>query len=330
MSNSIAGQLKSAARTTLNFSLIIIGLLLLLYLFSGSYTVANNERGVLLRFGKIVESNVPPGFHFAFPRPIDQVYKVPFPKVESVEIMDFSDLFPIGDKGHSFKSLTGVGSYLISGDNNLVNLECVLRYEVVDPAAYLFHLGERVETSSGAARRFLIEMACHTLVHCLARMGVDDILTNWDRIVTRVKKELQARLDELNCGLAVTFVEIKALNPPRQVQSYFDDVINAKIDRKRTIDDAESYRNQEIPAARGRAERIASEAEAHYNEVVQKAEGETERFLKQLSEYRKNPTTNRRRLYNEAMKEVFGSVGRLDLIDSGGADAPPVKIKLMK
>lgn len=329
MSDSMRGQLKSAGRTMVNFFLVIMGVLIILYVLSGIYTVENNEKGVLLRFGKIVDAHVSPGFHFAFPWPIDRVYKVPFPKVESVDIKDFSQRFSFGEGGLSFTALTGLGTYAITGDNNLVNFECVLQYEVRDSEAYLFNLGESVEKAAETAKRFLIEMACNTIIHCLAQISVGDVLTDWERIVIHVKKNLQDRLNEIECGLAVTFVEIKILKPPMQVQEYFDDVINAKIDKNRAIDNAESYKNQELPAARGRAGRLRADAEGYYTETVQNAEGEAQRFLELLSEYRNDKETTRYRLYTDALQEVLVSVGRLDLIETMG-DEPPVKIKLIK
>lgn len=328
MDKTMGGQLRSAGRMALNLFLVIAVLLAALYLGSGIYSIENNEVGVLQRFGEIIDAGVQPGIHYAFPWPVDQVSKVPFPKVERIHIKDFSQDFLFGE-GLSFSSLTGLGTYCATGDNNLVNLECVIQYEVRDPRCYLFNLGESVETSEASVRRFLIEMACNTVLHCLSHMAVDDVFTNWERIVTYVKAELQGRLDAIDSGLAVTFVEITGLRPPPRVSESFDDVINAKIDREKLVNEANSYRNQEIPAARGRADRLRSEAEGYRNEVVNNARGEAQRFLEQFGEYRKDKALTRYRLYMETLQEVFAAVGRLDIVDTSGEENP-AEIKMVK
>jgi membrane protease subunit HflK len=321
-------ELQSAMKRTLIFFLCITSVLLALYFMSGTYSVANNEVAIHQRFGKIINPNVRPGIHYALPWPFDRVNKVPT-RVERIHIQDFSQAFSFGEGGLSFTSLTGLGTYAITGDNNLVNLECVIQYEVVDPVAYLFNTGNNVEEAGQSAKLFLREMACTAVLHCLAALDVDETLTGWDLIVTLVKNNLQQRLIDLDCGLAVTFVEIKELRPPTRVQEYFDDVINAKIDKKKAINDAESYANEEIPAARGRAERLLTDGKGYFNEVVQSAEGETDRFLRQYSEYEKNPKLVRYRLYMEAVQEVLAKVERSYIVDISDGKTPAV-IKLFQ
>jgi membrane protease subunit HflK len=328
MDKSMEGQLKSAGRMALNLFLVIAVLLAVLYLCSGIYSIENNEVGVLQRFGEVIDAAVQPGIHYAFPWPVDRVSKVPFPKVERIHIQDFSQDFMFGG-GLSFSSLTGLGTYCVTGDNNLVNLECVIQYEVRDPRAYLFNLGEGVATAETAVKRFLIEMACNTVLHCLSTMAVDDVLTNWERIVTYVKAELQLRLNAVDSGVSVTFVEITGLGPPPRVSESFSDVITAKNEKKTLMEDADTYNNQEIPAARGRADRLRSEAEGYRNEVVQNARGEARRFLDQLGEYRKDKALTRYRLYMETLQAVFAAVGRLDVVDTYGKKSP-VEIKMVK
>jgi len=329
MDKSLSAQLKSAGRITLILFIGIVMILLVVYVLSGIYTVKNNEVGVHLHLGKIVDSRVPPGMHYAWPWPFDMVKKVPMPKVEKIEINDFSERFTFGAEGFSFTSLTGLGTYAITGDNNLVNLSCVIQYEVLDPEKYLFNLGDKLENVDAKVKRFLIEMACNTILHCFAEISVDQALTSWELIIDYIKMNLQKRLDEIESGLRITFIEVRELKPPSVVQEYFDDVINAKIDKEKMINDAISYQNEEIPAANGRAARLRSEGEAYRNEVVQNATGESGRFLDQLSEYVKNPELNRYRLYMEAIQEVFIGVERAYILDTS-TGSKPAKIKLFK
>jgi membrane protease subunit HflK len=330
MDKTVHGQLRSAVRTAINLLFVLVAILAVIYFLSGIYSIENNEVGVLQRFGRIIDANVQPGIHYALPWPVDKVSKVPFPKVERIHLKDFSRNFTFGVDGLSFTSLTGLGTYVVTGDNNLVNIECILQYEVRDPVSYLFNLGESVDKSEGSARRFLTEMACSTILHALAEMRVDDALTTKkDRIIQYVKQKLQQRLNELETGLAVTFVEIRELGPPAVVKEYFEDVVRAKVDKDTAIKNAETYLEQETRAANGRAARLRAEAEGYFSEVTQNAEGEARRFIEQLAEYRKDKLLTRYRLYMETLQEVLASVGRLDILDTSKG-RKPAAIKLIK
>lgn len=315
-------QLRSATKATGNLLLWLTVVLAVLYVLSGLYSVANNEIGVQLRFGKVIDPKIAPGIHYALPWPMDKVYKVPMPRVEKISITDFSQSYPP-------IAQMGVGSYAITGDNNLVNLECVIQYEVNDPEDYLFMLAAGREDAEATAQRFLREMACTSILHCLGRMNVDDVLTSWERIVTDVRVMLQLRLDAIESGLSVTFVEIRGLQPPGKVQRYFDGVTSAKHDKRRAVSDAESYRNEKTLAARGQAARIRAEADAYWNETVCTAEGDAKRFLSQLSEYHRDREGTRQRLHLEALQEVLGTVGRSYVVDTSNG-RQPATIKLFK
>ncbi len=322
MSRLLPIQLRSAIRDTGNLLLWLTAVLVILYVLSGLYSVANNEIGVLLRFGKVIDPNVAPGIHYALPWPVDRVHKVPMPKVEKISIADFS-------QGHAPITQMGVGSYAITGDNNLVNLECVIQYEISDPEDYLFNLEAGMEDVEATARSFLREMACISILHCLGRMNVDDVLTSWEQIVTDVRKNLQFRLDDIESGLSITFVEIKGLQPPSKVQRYFDGVTSAKHDKRRAISDAESYRNERTLAARGQAARTSAAADAYRNETVHAAEGDARRFLSRLSEYHRDREGTRQRLYLEAVREVLGAVGQSYVVDASDG-RQPATIKLLQ
>ena len=209
----------------------------------------------------------------------------------------------------------------ITGDNNLVNLDCIVQYKISDPEKYLF--------SHNRAERLLKDMACSRIIHCLAGMPVDTILTAGKRaIASKVKAGLQSMLEEAETGLSVVFLELKEVKAPPRVQSYFYDVINAKNDKEKTIDQAESYRNVSIPAAQARASRLLQEAEAYKNEVVTEAKGDAQRFLDHLSEYEKARSITHRRLLMDTGKEIVTTVSKLYLIDA--TEQPPPKIKLFK
>lgn len=300
-------------------ALILVGL----YFFSGFYAVSQDELGIHIRFGKIVNPVVPPGIHYRIPWPVDEIRLVRVHQVQRTHITDFrNDMAMIEEGGAPPLSLRKIPQpCAITGDNNLVNLDCIIQYKISDPEKYLFF--------HSRAERLLKDMACNRIIHCLAGMPVDTILTAGKRaIASEVKAGLQAMLEEADTGLAVVFLELKEVKAPPRVQSYFYDVINAKNDKEKAIDFAESYRNVSIPSAQARASKLIHEAEGYKNKVVTEARGDAQRFLDRLSEYSKSRSITHHRLLMETGKEIMTTINKLYLVDS--TEEPPPKLKLFK
>jgi membrane protease subunit HflK len=303
---------RGSIRHTAGFGLWIALGLMLVYLGSGIYSVAPHEVGVVLRCGRIAEAAVPPGIHYALPWPVDRVARVPVRNVMRLSVDDFHEG---SDIARTFRAMSGLESYLLSGDNNVVTVSCVLQYSIADPASYLFTLAD----SEGALR----SLACNTLIHAMARLTVSDILTvGKASIQLYVQQELQRQLDELESGLVITFVELQDVRPPNQVQANFNDVINSKIDRDKAINNAISYRNERLPQAKAEADRLLREAEAYRERVVVRAEGDSDRFLKQLAAYQRAPSITRRRLYLELLAEIMPTVRKSCIV--GEQDGHPL------
>jgi len=299
---------RLSIRRTASFAMWILAGLAVVYLGSGIYSIAPSEVGVVLRFGRIAETSVGPGIHYALPWPVDRVYRVPVRTVMRLSVDDFHEM---SELAQVFDSVTGLASYLLSGDNNVVTVSCVLQYSILDPVKYLFALGD--------SERTLRSLACNTLIHALSTLPVSEILTTSKASIQRyVEVELQRRLDELDSGLVITFVELQEVRPPTQVQEYFNDVINAKIDRDKAVNNAISYRNEKIPQAKAEAERLIRNAEAYQQRVVARAEGDTRRFLSQLDEYQRAPEITRRRLYFEFLQEILPKLRRSCLVGQEG------------
>ena len=313
--DSRGSTMRISIRRTASFAMWILVGLAVVYLASGIYSIAPSEVGVVLRFGRIAEASVGPGIHYALPWPVDRVYRVPVRTVMRLSVDDFHELSEVG---RAFDSLTGLASYLLSGDNNVVTVSCVLQYSILDPSKYLFALNNSEQT--------LRSLACNTLIHALSTLPVSEILTTGKASIQRyVEIELQRRLDELDSGLVITFVELQEVRPPTQVQEYFNDVINAKIDRDKLVNNAISYRNEKIPQAKAKAERLIRNAEAYQQRVVARAEGDTQRFLSQLEGYRRAPEITRRRLYFELLQEILPKLRQSCLIGQDG-DHPLARV----
>ena len=307
---TIKKNLRLTARSTKVFLWRVLVILLIIYACSGIYSISSNEVGVLQRFGKIVNSHVMPGIHYSFPWPIDRIDKVAIKKVHRIIFDDFSENSEIS---RTFRDLTALDSYCITGDNNVVNLICVLQYTIDQPADYLFQVNINEQV--------LKNMLSSTIIHTLASMPVDEILTYGKRYIgNSIKLELQKRLDALQTGLGITFVELREVSPPEIVQSYFNDVINAQIDKKKCITTAESYRNEQILKAKAQANRLLQRAAAYKTKVMAEAEGETQRFLKQLKQAGRDLTATRQQLYIQFVKETWPKIEQKYVVEPGAAD----------
>lgn len=313
--------MKKAISGTGVFSLYILLILAVLYLLSGLYSISQSQIGVHQRFCRVVNPNVGPGIHYALPWPIGRVDKVPVKIVRRIVIDDFSSAVERDSIAYSFREMTGLTPCCISGDNNIVNILCTVQYTISKPMDYLF----KIENNE----RLLRNIFCNAMIKCLARLQVDEILTYGKRnIENHLKSEVQQELDELSCGLMVSFVELRDVRPPSGVQSAFDDVINAKIDKRKIVNEAESYRNERIPRAKATANRMVEQARTYKIERILKAQGETQRFLAQLEVYQQKKTTTRKKLYLDFIREIFSRIEKVYIIESKGGKNP-VKIKVL-
>jgi membrane protease subunit HflK len=318
----IVKYLKNSINDTLKFSRWILLILFVAYLFSGIYSISQNEIGVLQRFGKVINDYVKPGIHYALPWPIDKINKVPIKMVNRVQIDDFYPSDNVNLPSNQFFQKTGLESYGISGDNNIVVINCVIQYTILKPVEYIFNLQQ--------PKQVLYDIACNNILKCLSKMPVDEILTFGKLIIEEyIQNNTQMHLDKMNSGLQITFVELKEVNPPKEVQQYFNDVVNAKIDKRQIVNTAESYRNEKLPEAKGKANRLLQEAESYKNKVICEAEGETKRFLSKLETYQGTENINKKRLYLEFAKNVFSNLEEKYIIDQND-DQELIKLKIVK
>ena len=278
------------------------------YLFAGLYYVDQNQIAVLTRFERIIDGNVMPGLHYALPWPIDRRIKIPVKQVETLVIDDFAGEYEEKSPPARFEQLTGLKPYCITGDNNIVTITLLIKYTVINPVDYLYG----VKSGEG----IMNHLAATIIIHNLAALGVDEILTfGKKKIENDVKIQLQRQLDSLNSGIGVSFVEIKEINPPKTVQQDFDDVVNAQVDKRKVINVAQSYSNEVISYARSKANLIVAEAESYSNEKLQAAEGDVSRFLSRLEEYKKAPAINRSKYYLDFIREIYPLLEEIRVID---------------
>ncbi|TDB02371.1 FtsH protease activity modulator HflK [Halomonas marinisediminis] len=260
------------------------GLLLLVALAiwaaSGFYLVDQSERGVVLRFGKFQEV-VTPGLQWNPPL-IDDVRMVNVTRV---------------------RSLTQTQS-MLTRDENIVEVEISAQYQVADPRDFVLNVRNpqlSIENALDSALR-----------HVVGGTDMIDILTSGREILgSSVASRLQSYQDIYGTGIRLQTINIESTSAPDQVIDAFDDVIRAREDRQRTINQGMAYANAIIPEAQGQAQRIVEQGQGYRESVVAEARGQASRFNALLGQYEEAPSIMRERLYLDAISEVFGSTPKV-------------------
>lgn len=278
---------------------LIIAILVAVWLFSGFYIVNEGTRGVVLRFGEYSRTTLP-GWNWHWPYPIEETRVV---DVESRRIICVGYEPCTGGRARPVLS----EGLMLTQDENIVNVQLAVQWQVGDPERYLFTLLEPEQT--------LKELTESALREVVGKRTMDFVLTEGRAEVVDATRELvQQALDRYNAGIRVVEVAIQGIQPPEQVQEAFADVIRAREDEQRFINEAKAYSNEVLPQAAGQAARIREEAEGYRARVVAEAEGGSARFLSLLAEYKQAPQVTRERLYIETMQEILGSTSKA-LID---------------
>ena len=268
---------------------IVVVLLLVFWGVTGFYKVEEAERGVVLRFGKHVDTTQK-GLHWHLPTPIEKVIKVDITKVHTVPLR----------------------ATMLTQDENIVDLEGSVQYQVADATKYLFNV-RTPEIALAQATESAIRQS-------IGRTKMDYVITEGrGQIAVQVKDIIQKIVDNYGTGMHIIKVNIQHARPPEAVKDAFDDVTQSREDEERLKNEAQTYSNGVIPKARGAAARIREEAEAYKSEVVANAEGEAERFTQLLTEYRKAPEVTRERLYLETMEAVLSNSSKV-LVDTKGSN----------
>ncbi|MBW7470584.1 FtsH protease activity modulator HflK [Marinobacter sp. M216] len=252
--------------------------------FQSFYTVDEQERAVVLRFGEYNRTENP-GLRFKVPL-IDDVTKV---RVTSVRTAESS-------------------GQMLTQDENLVTVDLQVQYRVGDAQAYVLNVRD-----SNQALAFATDSA---LRHEVGSSSLDDVLTEGRaELSVRVEQRLQRFLVEYGTGLEIVRVNVESTQPPPAVQDAFREVQRAREDEQRVKEEAETYRNKVVPEARGQAQRMIEEANAYKQEVIERARGETARFLELLAVYQNSPTVTRDRMYLQTLETVLSSSSKI-LVDT--------------
>ena len=278
---------------------VLIGILVI-WLLTGIYVVGPDEVGVVRTFGEFTRVTQS-GLNWKFPSPIETANT---PKVTEVKRIEFG-----------FRSLKN-GQYrtvekeslMLTGDENIVDAEMIVQYKIKDPVKYLFNIVEPELTVREAA-----EASLRTVV---GRNKIDETLTTGKfTIQEETKEQVQSILDKYESGIHIVAVQLQDVSPPKEVIGAFKDVASAKEDKNRMINQAEGYRNDVIPKARGEAEAMIRDAEGFKESRIKRAEGDATKFTTILKEYKKAKSITEKRLYLETMEKVLPGIEKIIIPD---------------
>ncbi|MDR0966260.1 MAG: FtsH protease activity modulator HflK [Myxococcales bacterium] len=306
--NAVA-DVRRVLRAGRRFTLFLGGLGGLLYLMSGLYAIEPEQRGVVFRFGRILEDEALPGIHYRLPWPIDRVERLRTTEVRTLEVAF--------DEPQVLKG--GESDALLTGDENLLLAQLIVQYTVREPARFL--------VSTSDPERLLERLAREAALIHFARTGVDEALTTArQELQTLLRDDLQASSDAMALGIRVSSLQIRKIDPPSAVATAFKDVGSAREDRQKRVEEAQGERNRRLPEARGEAQRMRSEAGAAAQEAIAHARGDAERFIAAWSEYRKARAITAHRDYLEAVEAILPRVKKIVANPNaeGGGAAKPV------
>lgn len=271
---------SKALKLSFNFLKILVGIVIIFYLFSGFFTIKQDEVGIILRWGKIVGIGkrriLKPGFHWAYPLPIDKVVRIPVKKIKSVEIKEFwdTDLDKANVKPSPFL-IPWLHGYIVTGDENIIHTSWHVEYQIQDPISYLINVKDE--------EKLIKDAVCNAIISVISNFSVDEALrTRLENASTLVKIEAQKRLESVDSGITIIAVYLDRSVPPLQVADAFNKVIKAEQIKSSKINEAKSYANKVINTAKGEAAKILSEAQTYKNEVVNASLADAE-YIKKLT-----------------------------------------------
>ena len=288
---------RKAAKGSFKYIFILA---FVVWMATGIYIIDPAERGVVLRFGAF-QTSTTQGPHWHIPYPVESVYKVNVEQVRSAEI-------GFRNAQNSYSGGVSSESLMLTRDENMVDVKLAVQYKIANAQDYLFNVSNP-------------ELTLSHVVQSIIRQVVGDntmdfvLTTGRDQVAQEVKTASQALINDYGLGIQITAVTMQDAQPPVQLKAAFDDVVKAREDEQRYINEARAYANDIVPKARGASQRLLAEAEAYKSEVVSKSEGEAYRFSQILTEYTKAPGVTKERLYRETLEDVLSNTNKV-IVDS--------------
>lgn len=279
---------------------LIVIIIVLIWAGSGFYIVDASQRGVVLRFGKLIEiTESGPRWHLPFP-------------IEAVQIVNLSQVRTV-EVGYreNVKNKVVKESLMLTDDENIIDIQFAVQYFLSDPAAYLFNNRMPEENVRQAAETAIREV--------VGKSKMDFVLYEGrEQVAASATKLIQEILDRYKSGILISKLTMQNAQPPEQVQAAFDDAVKAGQDRERQKNEGQAYANDVIPRASGAAARLIQESQGYKQSVIANAEGDVSRFRQVLVEYEKAPAVTRERMYLDMMQQVMGNISKVMVDQKNG------------
>lgn len=308
-------DLKGAAKFLKPVTIIvIIGAIVFLVLTGTSvFMVDQTERAVVTRFGRFSHI-AEPGLQFKLPFGIDKSYSVPTEVVQTEQFGFRTEKAGVVSRyEEGYKPIT-----MLTGDLNIVQIEWIVQYKIVDPKAWQFGVYDRHKTIRDISQSVINQL--------IGDSSFAEITTNArTRLEVEALELMNAAYKEFGLGIDVIAVKFQNVEMPEAVKAAFSDVSNAKTDLMRMINEGKESYNAVIPKAQGEADQIVRQAEGYATERINNAQGDVARFNAVYAEYVKAPSITRERLYYEMMEAIFGSETGVTLIDKNLSNYLPIQ-----
>jgi membrane protease subunit HflK len=283
--------------------------------YAFTFRVNPDELGVVMRFGQFIRQE-PPGLHFRLPYPIEEVR---LPKVTRQNIIEIGMRTGSNAGGRGYGATRDVPeeSLMLTGDENIVDVDFVVYWRIKDASAYLFNIQNPEITVKEVAESAMREI--------VGQSRIQPILTEArQKTEAAVQKLMQDTVDAYGAGIRIDQVQLQKVDPPAQVIDAFRDVQAARADKERLQNEATTYANRIVPEAGGEAERILQSAQGYKQQTVAEATGQAARFIKIYDEYKKAPDVTRQRIFLETMERVLGGTDKIILDSKNGQSILPL------
>lgn len=296
-------SLKTIVSYTRWIAIVIISGILL----SGVIFVQPGEVALVFRFGKLVGNTYTdqvrqPGLHLMLPYLIDKVVRIPVRKIQEIKID--------GMYTDSYVTDVTTTGYALTGDTNIVMLDAVLKYKIIDPLQYALGVME--------PERILKELTLCALTREIASFLVDDVLSKQKKeLASYVLMNVQERADKLNLGVHLVALEFNRLQPPQEVKAEFHLVTSTYVQKETMIQEAKSYHEKVIPEAIAESDSMIQKARSYKAERIGQAKLDVAQFYGVIKEYQKNPLIVHERLYREKVESIMRKVAHKVLLPKG-------------
>lgn len=293
-----------------NLSILVL-VALIIWLATGFYRVEPDEQGIELLFGKWNQTTTEPGLHYFFPTPIG---KLMTPKVENVIKINvgYRSASELGFNSNTNDRNVLEESLMLTGDQNIVDVQFTVLYKIKDAGKFLFKLRNPERTVKDMSESVMREV--------VGQRELEFLLTGGRQEVEQVvRADLQDILDEYESGVLIQSIQLQSVNPPALVIDAFDEVQRARQDKEKLVNEANSYLNKIVPNARGDAAKLVQEANAYKEQVIKQAEGVAQNFIDVYNSYKDTKYVTRQRIYLETLTEVLEGPNKI-ILDSTGED----------